>query len=183
VSDYKLEVLRPDELFGRVGRYAMSIKCDTGAQISIVPRECVEPHQFTGKRQIMKAFQGILIEGKVCNVTVTIANREFERVAVAVQGEILHWTSCFHVPYRPRSEMEFILDEMEKKDQLEEKDRHYLPPEMKDGALISGEMVSAGIVLPPHTSTQAEQSELTVSKSNENEGNTNVIDTEVSVRK
>jgi len=51
LPDDKLEILQHEELFGRVGKYGMSITCDTGAQISVVPRECVEPQQFTGVRQ------------------------------------------------------------------------------------------------------------------------------------
>jgi len=37
----KLEVLQHEELFGKVGKYEVSITCDSGAQISMVPIECV----------------------------------------------------------------------------------------------------------------------------------------------
>jgi len=37
----KLVYLNSNELFGKVGAYGMPITCDSGAQISVVPEECV----------------------------------------------------------------------------------------------------------------------------------------------
>jgi len=96
-------------------------------------------HQITSVRQIVKGFHGASIEGVVCNVIITIAGREFHRTAVAIPGDLMDWTPCFHVPYEPTSDMDFVLKEMGKKFKLPEEDRRYLPPTMKDGFLAHGE--------------------------------------------
>jgi len=43
--------LSSEEVFGYLGDWGMCITVDTGAQISIVPIECVEKEQLTGKKQ------------------------------------------------------------------------------------------------------------------------------------
>ena len=45
----KVIPLKKNELFGFVGAHRMPVTCDLGADISVVPEECVEPHQFTGR--------------------------------------------------------------------------------------------------------------------------------------
>jgi len=111
----KLEILQHEELFGFVGDYGMSITCHTGAGISVVRRDCVGSQQFPGVRQVVKDFHGASIEGEVCNIAITISGRKFHRSAVAIPRELMNWTPCFHVPYKPTEDMEFVLQEMEKK--------------------------------------------------------------------
>jgi len=55
--------LSHEELFGSVEEYSMSITIDTGAQISIVPRQCVRDDQMKGTMQKVRSFQGSLVEG------------------------------------------------------------------------------------------------------------------------
>jgi len=160
----KLESLQHEELFGKVGKYGMSVTCDPGAPITVVPIECVEPRQFTGRKQAVRDFHGATIEGDVCNVIISIADREFERKAVAIPGKQMNWTPCLHIPYRPRDDMMFILDQMDKKFETNEKDRRYLPPTIKDKILASGLMVSEGEVVPPQLSITMNEPEQGVEK-------------------
>jgi len=46
----------------------MCMMVDTGAQVSIVPLECVRPEQLTGVKQKVRSFQGALVEGDACKV-------------------------------------------------------------------------------------------------------------------
>jgi len=138
------QVLQHEELFGSICEYDMSITCDTGAQVSIVPIECVRADQLTGETQRVKDFHGSLIEGKVCRVRFQIGGRSFDRDAVAISGDLINWTPCFQVPYNPRQDMTFIVDQMEKKFSKEE-EQLYLPPTIEDGVLKSGYMVSGEI--------------------------------------
>jgi len=103
----------------------------------------------------------------VCNIVFTIADKEFQRVAVAIPGELINWTPCFHVPYHPVQEMEFVMHQMKMKFSKPEEDKRYLPPTMRDGTLVSGLMVIDGIVVSSHNST-IERSEPRVGKSSGN---------------
>jgi len=142
--------LSEEELFGDVNSCATSITIDTGAQISIVPRECVLSDQWTGNRRKVRGFQGAIVEGEECRVQFTIGGRKFDREAVAVEGEMIHWTPCLRVPLRPREELDFLLKLAKEK---EEKDTvRYQPPRMVRGKLRSGFMVSGGD-LNTHTTT------------------------------
>jgi len=131
--------LESEELFGHIGKWGMGITIDTGAQVSIVPIECVEPSQLVGLKQTVKTFEGTPIEGEACEVQFLLGGRVFNREAVAIAGELLHWTPCFRVPLTPRSDLDFVIDLSEKKNEGEQL---YVPPKMYKGQLLSGYMVS-----------------------------------------
>jgi len=64
----KLLYLQHNELFGKVGRHSMPITCDSGAQVSVVPEECVTKEELTGETQVLEDFHTGRVTGKVCNV-------------------------------------------------------------------------------------------------------------------
>ena len=65
----------------------MPVTCDTGADITIVPEECVRNDQFTGDTCDVDSFNKVRCMGKKCKVVVTIAaGRQFHRDAVTQPG-------------------------------------------------------------------------------------------------
>ena len=68
----------------------------------------------------------------------------FHRKAVTQPGELLSWTACLSLDLADHVEGNFILMQMRKRAALKEQETLYLPPELKDGALLSGVMVSEG---------------------------------------
>jgi len=90
IPDREKLVLQSEEMFGSVNSCGMSVTIDTGAQISIVPVECVEPSQMVGRKQRVRSFQGSLVEGEACIVEFTFGKRIFERKAVAVEGSLIN---------------------------------------------------------------------------------------------
>jgi len=131
--------LESEELFGYIGKWGMGITIDIGAQVSIVPIECVEHDQLLGVKQTVKTFEGTPIEGEACNVQFVLGGRTFNREAVAIAGELIHWTPCFRVPLTPRADMDFVIDLAEEKGEGEQL---YVPPKMHQGKLLSGYLVS-----------------------------------------
>jgi len=83
--------LQEEELFGAIGDCKLSVTVDTGAQISVVPRECVHPNKLTGVTKKVRSFQGLLVEGEACNVDFILGERVFNREAVAVEGRLINW--------------------------------------------------------------------------------------------
>ena len=83
----------------------------------------------------------------MCNITITIDGRTFKRKAVTQPGKDLAWTAFFSVHYSNKDERDFIAQQMDNKFKLLEEPTCYLPPEMKNGILKSGLMVSEGTVV------------------------------------
>jgi len=144
--------LSEEELFGEVNGNEMCITIDTGAQISVVPKEFVLPEQWTGNKRKVRAFQGTIVEGDECRVEFTIGGRKFARDAVAVEGELIQWTPCFRVPLASKEEMMFVTELAEVETRRETAVK-YQPPRMVDGVLQAGFMVSDGDEFV-HTPTQ-----------------------------
>jgi len=142
--------LQGEEVFGAVGGCQLCITVDTGAQITVVPKQCVHPDQFTGETKKVKSFQGLVVEGDACHVQFQIGGRLFDRDAVAVDGEVIHWTPCLRVPLSPKTELEFLMDLAEKNSGKTQK---YVPPQIHQGKLLSGYLVSEDDVIS-HTTTQ-----------------------------
>ena len=86
----------------------------------------------------VNSFNKVRSTGRLCNVTISIAGRQFQRKAVAQPGSDLAWTVCLSMPYSNKSDREFISQQMDAKFALQEEDNCYLPAEMKDGVLTSG---------------------------------------------
>ena len=143
----KIVPLARNEVFGSMGRHRLPITCDTGAQITLVPEECVEPQQFTGGTCVLAAVNDSRFEGKHCEVDITIGDKTFHRKAVTQPGKLPHWTVCLSIDLGDRQEGLFVLDQMEKRAKLPEEQALYLPPEIKDGSVISGILVSEGTVI------------------------------------
>ena len=140
----KVVPLARNEVFGSMGKHRLPITCDTGAQVTLVPEECVEPIQFTGETCVLATVNDTKFEGKRCEVDITIDDRVFHRKAVTQPGKLLHWTVCLSIDMGDRQEGLFVLDQMGKRAKLKEEEALYLPPEIKDGAVLSGVMVSEG---------------------------------------
>jgi len=102
--------LQEEELFGKVNSCGLSVTIDTGAQISIVPLECVEPDQMMGRKMKVRSFQGAMVEGEACIVNFEFGERTFEREAVAVAGNIINWTPCFQVSFSTGDDLDYLKE-------------------------------------------------------------------------
>ena len=108
-------LLKDNELLGFVGAHSLPITCDSGADVTIIPEECVLDSQYTGGICEVASFNRKVSSGKLCNVTITLAGREFKRLAVAQPGEDFGWTVCLSLPYRDRGDRDFVMSLMDKK--------------------------------------------------------------------
>ena len=140
--------LKNNELFGSVGAHRIPVTCDSGADISVVPEECVDENQFTGDSCDIDSFNRQRSTGKLCDVVISVNSRQFKRRAVTQPGKDLVWSVCLSMPFDNREEWDFITTQMSNKFQLKEADTMYLPPEIKDGILKLGFLVSEGVLVP-----------------------------------
>ena len=120
----------------------LPVTCDSGADITIVPEECVPQKDFTGDTCEVASFNRKISLGKICNIVVTVGGRQFPRKAVAQPGADLGWTVCLSLPYRAREDRNFVTALMDEKFDSPEITRRYLPPILEDGRVKTSLMVS-----------------------------------------
>ena len=158
----KVVQLKHNELFGAVGNHRLPITCDSGADLSVVPEECVSPEQLLGETCEIGSFNNNKCVGNLCKVDIHIHGKVFHRRAVTQPGETLNWTAFLNLPFKSREEWLFIADEINHKADLTEEQTLYLPPELKDSALLSGVLVSEGTLVDPEEEPVVVSNELPV---------------------
>jgi len=121
--------LQEEEIFGTINNCDLPVTIDTGAQISIIPIECVKESQMMGRKMSVRSFQGSVVEGEACIVCFEFDGRSFEREGVAVPGETINWTREL-----ARERNETMGDDM------------YVKPTMAGGKLFTGYRVSSPVV-------------------------------------
>ena len=120
----------------------------------------VSSSQYTGGTCEVASFNRKISSGKLCNVTVTLAGREFKRLAVAQPGEDLGWTVCLSLPYREREDRNFVMHLMDEKYERPEQARQYSPPAVKNGILTTVSMVGVSDTTLADTNTSGVKSNL-----------------------
>ena len=125
-------------MFGSVGPHRMPITCDTGADVTVIPDECVEPHQRTGEYCELKAFNDSKSTGEWCKVDITVGDVTFQKTAVTQPGESLGWSVCLSLDMADPLEGQFLVEKMKQRAAMSEEDVLYAPPEVRDGLLVSG---------------------------------------------
>ena len=90
----------------------------------------------------------------------------FNRKAVTQPGEMLGWSACLSLDLADEQEGQFLLQQMKKRATLTEKEILYLPPEVKDGALLSGVLASEGNLIECGITATAKEAAV---QENENE--------------
>ena len=125
-------------MFGSVGPYRLPITCDTGAEVTVVPVECVEPEQLTGEECELKAFNETKTTGKWCRVSITVGDTTFEKKAVTQPGDTIGWSACLSLDMADDKEGQLLLDKMRERAAMTKAQTLYLPPEVREGILLSG---------------------------------------------
>ena len=159
IPENKIVSLHRNEVFGAVGPHRMPITCDTGAEVTVVPEEAVEPHQKTGELCELKAFNDSKATGEYCNITITVGDTTFERKAVTQPGANLGWSVCLSLDMADPQESQFLLREMTRRAAMKTEDTLYVPPEVRDGYLMSGVLMEEAQVVRVKSTRVVPQSE------------------------
>ena len=158
--------LRKNEVFGTIGDHQLPITCDTGAEVTVVPAECVLPHQLTGETCQLKAFNQTKSEGQWCHVDLVIDHTVFHRKAVTQPGATLGWSACLSLDMADERDGQFLLHQMKKRATLSDDDILYLPPEVREGALLSGVLAKDANIVKGRNKS-ASQKRVVIEKSKE----------------
>ena len=128
----KVVPLKHNELFGNIGGHTLPITCNSGADITVVPEDCVGSEQFTGDTCTVDTINKVRNVGKNCSVRVQVGDRVFEREAVT----------------QPRDDdLQLLYDQMKNKKSMEEEQLCYRPPWTEKEFLQSAVMVSDGTLV------------------------------------
>ena len=138
VQEDKIETLKLNKVFGAVGPHRMPITMDTGAEITVIPEEAVQPHQFSGESRVLKSFNKAESRGKVCTVDVTIGNTILQKKAVTQPGASLGWSACLSLNLADPEERDILTQQIANRAGMTQKETRYLPPEVREGVWVSG---------------------------------------------
>ena len=96
VCEDQIVSLRRNEIFSAVGPHRMPVTCDTGAEVTVVPEECVEPHQKTGETCVLRSFNDSKTTGECCTPWWYMVHHVHGMVHTMVHGGRLnlHKESC-----------------------------------------------------------------------------------------
>ena len=168
-------MLKDNEFIGNIGQYVLPITCDSWADITIVPEECVQTQEFTGGTCEVASFNRKISSGKTCDIIVTIGGRNFSRKAVAQPGADLGWSVCLSLPYREKADRNFNTNLMDQKFAYLETAKHGIPPNSGNNPEFVSPMVSVDTT---DADTHADQGDDTVHTNVECQGEPNIIATE-----
>ena len=102
---------------------------------------------FTGGTCTIGTINNVKTSGKRCNVSIRIQDRVLVREAVTQPGADLSWTACLSIDLFQSKKRRFILDQIDRKQTLEEEQLCYLRTPMEDGLLKSAVMVGDGTIV------------------------------------
>ena len=147
VMEDRIASLKNNEMFGAVGPHRMPITLDTGAEVTVVPAEAVEPHQLNGETKTLRTFNNGESTGNVCTVDISIGGKLFRKQAVTQPGESLGWSVCLCMDLNDLEERTFLMDQIATRAEMLHSETLYIPPEVRDGILVSGVPVSEAKVV------------------------------------
>ena len=138
--------LKLNDMLGWVEGHALPITCDSGAEITVVPEECIAESQFKGESCMVSTFNNSKAIGKQCNVKIHVGDRVFTRTAVTQPGDDISWSACLSLDLSDDEDTKFLIGQLKLKDQKED-ELHYMPPRMEQGKFNPAIMVSQGNVV------------------------------------
>ena len=139
--------LTRNEIFSAVGPHRMPVTCNTGAEVTVVPEECVEPYQKTGETCVLRSFNDSKTTGECCTMTITVGDSTFTKKAVTQPGANLGWSVCLSLDMADPQESQFLLREITRRPAMTTEETLYVPPEVRDGFLVSGILVKKAQVV------------------------------------
>ena len=160
VREDQIESLRRNEVFGAVGPHRMLVTCDTGAEVTVVPEEAVEQDQLSGETCELRSFNDGKSTGKRCVVQISVDGVVFTKEAVTQPGESLGWSVCLSLDLTIPSEREFLVQQMTRRAEMTQEEVLYIPPEVREGFLVSGISVKEARVVKVRK-TQVKGAEVT----------------------
>ena len=144
IQENLIQTLKENEVFGAVGPYRMPITLDTGADITVVPEESVEQDQFTGETCELRSFNDGKSRGRKCVIQVTVGEHKLTREAVTQPGDSLGWSVCLRLNLANQDDRTILLDQIARRADMQQKDLLYVPPEVREGFLLSGGISRGG---------------------------------------
>ena len=109
---------------------------------------------------MLRSFNDIKTTGDCCNVTITVGDVSFTKKAVTQPGADLGWSVCLSLDMADPRESQFLLREMTRRAAVTQEETLYVPPEVREGFLVSGILVQeAQVVKIKKTQLQGDSSQ------------------------
>ena len=139
--------LKDNEVMATVEGQVLPTMIDSGAEVTVVPEECVGEQQLTGETVTLDAYNMSQSVGRKYNIQIAVGDRVFSRAAVAQPGEDISWMTLLSFDPYDREETMYLFGQIQLKKDLAEENVHYMPPRMEDGCFHQAVVVSQGTVI------------------------------------
>ena len=155
----QVETLGENDVMASVNSNLMPMTLDSGAEMSIVPREFVRESEYMG--ETLK-FMGVLInhehsEAKVASVKITIGHESIQEQVLAVLGEDLGYKAVLRFCCRDPEQLDRVAKMMSWKHTLPEDQKRYVPPTTLQVITKGAVLVSEGVVVEEEQGQCVEQ--------------------------
>ena len=113
---------------------------NTGASVSLIPREFVSRDAFTSKMEQLRGFIKNVpaIEAPIAKIDLEIGGRMVTTEVAVISGETLGWEGVFSSYLGSREELDLLLELQMAREALTEGQARYIPPKMGRGGKALG---------------------------------------------
>ena len=135
-----IHVLGRNELLARVEGYLLPMTLDTGATISVVPKEIVSGEKYTGRVEVLQGYakDDPVREAPVAEVTIEIGGYKVTREAALIAGEVIGWEEAFASDIFDNSEYNLLSELRRVRKSLEGDELKYIPPRLAANGVVQG---------------------------------------------
>ena len=107
-----IQTLRGNELLAKVEGYSIPMTIDSGAEISVIPKELLDVVKYTGRTEVMKSYTESYEprEVPVAEVTMEIGGHKVVREVALVDGNNLSWRGSFASKFNDTEDVSLYIE-------------------------------------------------------------------------
>ncbi len=102
------KILQADEAMAKVNGYLFPVCVDTGAWMSLIPKELVNLDSLTGRVIRSKMVNGVTMDLDEAKLEWEVEGIEFEGKVGVVEGEKIGWVGLLSVCFRSEKDLELM---------------------------------------------------------------------------
>ena len=131
VKTKKSRTLAGNELYAWVGEKCLVVMVDTGADLTILPKEVVDKDQLTGRKIQSRCANGTPLELEVAAVEIEICGDTISRHVEVIPGDTIGWIGMLSVPLMGEKNRELLLRLMEFRENMAQVELTYYTPRLQ----------------------------------------------------
>ena len=131
------EVLKENDLLVRVGGSSFPATLDTGATVSVIPKEFVREDALTGETEQIRGFREDVPfqEAPLAEVSIQAGGLTLKRKVALLDGKSLGWEGAISFSCKDREQRKQLTKLLDYRSNMTEEQAQYLPPRKVRGKM------------------------------------------------